>query len=167
MQISTDELAGIIKYLSYNPETGILSAKLARHKVDRGQPLGSVNSEGYLLTSLNGRIYPVHKLCWLLHTGSLPNGQIDHEDSIRVNNKWENLRDVSQGTNLKNKSMYANNASGITGVSYRKSHDRWVAQIRVCGKGIHLGSFKTKDEAIVARATAAIKYGFHANHGIK
>lgn len=167
MQISTDELAGITKYLSYNPETGVLSAKLARHKVDRGQPLGSPNSEGYLWLTLDGKAYPVHILCWLLHTGNLPTGQIDHEDSVRCNNKWLNLRDVPQGVNLKNKAMYTNNASGTVGVAYRKAHNRWIAQIRVDGKGIHLGSFKTKDEAVVARAAAAIKYGFHANHGNK
>lgn len=46
------------------------------------------------------------------------------------------------------------NTSGVTGVSFKKSTDRWIAYIKYKGKLIQLGSFKEKNEAIQARKEA-------------
>jgi hypothetical protein len=42
-----------------------------------------------------------------------------------------------------------------------------VARISKNGKRKTIGSFKSKDEAIEARAKANLKYGYHVNHGRK
>ena len=39
-----------------------------------------------------------------------------------------------------------------------------VAQIKINYKTIYLGSFKNKEDAILARKEAEIKYDFHSNH---
>lgn len=59
------------------------------------------------------------------------------------------------------------NKSGTIGVYYIKRLDKWGSQIKVDGKIIWLGSFIDKDEAVLARKQAEIKYGFHKNHGGK
>jgi hypothetical protein len=58
------------------------------------------------------------------------------------------------------------NISGITGVFKHTQTGSWQAQIRINGKSKHLGSFQIFEEAVLARKTAEVNYGFHKNHGI-
>ena len=50
------------------------------------------------------------------------------------------------------------NKSGVIGVSESKTEGKWVASIKINGKKIHLGTFSSKEEAILARLKAEIKY---------
>ena len=52
------------------------------------------------------------------------------------------------------------NKSGIVGVCWSNSKNRWRAHITVNGKSIHLGFFEEKERAIAAREAANRKYGF-------
>ena len=61
--------------------------------------------------------------------------------------------------------MKSNNTSGFTGVSWHKIYQKWSAQIKVAGKKIFLSSFTKKEDAIIARTQANLKYGYHASHG--
>jgi hypothetical protein len=45
-----------------------------------------------------------------------------------------------------------------TGVSFHKQRNKWRARITVNDKGIHLGLFEEKNEAISARKQAELKY---------
>ena len=119
----------------------------------------------YLHVMVDGRRYPAHRLIWLLHYGEWPKNQLDHGDGNGLNNRIENLRDVSQAENLKNQRRQSNNTSGICGVYWKKQAQKWRVQIRVHGKNIHLGYFTNKSEALAARKAAEQKYNFHENHG--
>ena len=44
-----------------------------------------------------------HVIVWILNTGSYPNFTIDHIDRNGLNNKFVNLRDVTQAENNRNK----------------------------------------------------------------
>ena len=55
-------------------------------------------------------------------------------------------------------------ASGHTGISFVESRNRWRARIKVEGKDIHLGFYKTINEAVKARDDAKVLYSFHTNH---
>jgi hypothetical protein len=57
-----------------------------------------------------------------------------------------------------NKKIQSNNKYGIVGIYYNQSMNKWLAQIRVQRKLIHLGSFVNKEDAIKARKEAEIKY---------
>lgn len=57
-----------------------------------------------------------------------------------------------------NSSIAKNNTSGITGVHYDKKRNKWCAQIMINRKGIFLGYYNNKDDAIKSRLTAEQKY---------
>jgi hypothetical protein len=61
--------------------------------------------------------------------------------------------------------MRSDNTSGITGVTWHSQRGKWLAQIWVNGKKVHLGVFLSIDDAARARKDAEIKYSFHENHG--
>ena len=63
------------------------------------------------------------------------------------------IPDVPKITKIK-----SNNASGIIGVGWESRRNRWLAHITVNGKKYHLGYFEKKDDAIVARLEAELKY---------
>lgn len=112
-----------------------------------------------------------HRIVWALYTGKWPDGEIDHINHDRADNRISNLRDISKKENAKNKIMRSDNASGVCGVSkiIERGHWRgyWQAGIGIDGKRLHLGRFTNFDDAINARKTAERQYGFHENHGVR
>lgn len=77
-------------------------------------------------------------------------------DRIDVNGDYspDNCRWVSMSVQQLNKRLSSRNTSGVTGVSFNKKNNRWYAYIRKDGNHVHLGSFKTIDEATKARKQA-------------
>ena len=114
---------------------------------------------GYAACVLDKQIIKVHRL--LLPDSTM----VDHENHDKLDNRRCNLREATPFINAKNKSMMSNNKSGFNGVSCNNLAQKWRASIRVAGKGIYLGCFSKKCDAIIARQAANIKYGFHLNHG--
>lgn len=64
-----------------------------------------------------------------------------------LDNRRANLRVCTSAENLQNTGKYNTNTSGFKGVSWHKSHKKWVAQIQVNNKKIHLGYFNSPEEA--------------------
>lgn len=128
-----------------------------------GMFAGSPNSDGYLRVKINNVAFRVHRVIWLITYGEWPEGQIDHINGVRDDNRIENLRAVSVVGNQQNQHMRVDNTSGTTGV--RLESGAWTAKIRVRGKRLHLGRFKSMEEAAAARKSAELLYGFHPNHG--
>lgn len=116
-----------------------------------------------------GRIYGVecvaHRVIWLLHTGKWPEGEIDHINGVRSDNRLCNLRDVSREENRKNTKLQHNNTTGMPGVSKYPGVERWRAYIKTDGRVKHLGCFTSFEAAAEARIAAATSLGFHQNHG--
>lgn len=73
---------------------------------------------------------------------------IDHIDRNKLNNHRNNLRIVPYSINVFNKER--KNQSGLRGVSWLKTEEKWVAQIGYNKKNINLGRFNTKEEAYLA-----------------
>jgi hypothetical protein len=130
-----------------------------------GRRMKTPSGKSYLEISVDGVRYFAHRLIWMLVNGVEPE-EIDHLDGNGLNNRIDNLRDVLRTENGKNLKLKSNNASGVCGVSWRKRDDVWVSRIKVDGISIHLGSFRCKDDAILHRKEAEVKYGFHENHGL-
>lgn len=80
---------------------------------------------------------------------------VDHINGDTLDNRRCNLRVVPQAVNSRNLGgRRANNTSGIQGVRWIESRQRWNAQIKTDYRAKNLGNFKTKEEAIAARLQA-------------
>lgn len=167
------------KLINYDPETGIMVWK---HRVagngitDRSanhfnaifagrEALYHVDRQGYKIGSVLGIHTVAHRVAWAIYHGRWPTGEIDHINHVKSDNRIENLREVCSFGNAQNRSQNRNNKSGFTGVCWNKAASRWRATIRADGKIKFLGEFLNKEDAIAARQTANIAYGYHQNHG--
>lgn len=127
--------------------------------------LATPHGSGYLAGKLGGRGYRAHRVIYALHHGKWPDGEIDHINGVRDDNRVSNLRDVTPSENMRNQPLPSNNTSGRLGVSWIEGKKRWRAYISMSRRQVHLGYFTNKDDAIEAREAAETKYGFHENHG--
>ncbi len=150
--------------LSYDPITGIFLWNSSRGRVKKGDIAGCIKKDGYVYIGLKKKRLLAHRLAFKIMLGYFPE-QVDHENHIKSDNRWKNLRAVNNQENQKNRSKSKNNTSGVTGVVWRKKVKRWVARIKVDKKEIHLGYFNKFHEAVNARKLAEVEYKFHKNHG--
>ena len=145
--------------LHYDPETGIFTRKVrTARRVKVGDVAGCQNGSGYLLITVCSRLYLAHRLAWLHTYGVWPKDQIDHINRIRTDNRIANLREVSHKQNGQNRSKSSTNTSGHPGVCWNKQRSKWVATITHNKKDIHLGLFKSLEEAVSARKAAEKLY---------
>lgn len=162
------------KRLRYEPETGKLfwldceeMSKSWRTRWSEKEAFTSLDSHGYFQGKIHNTNIMAHRAIWAIYHGQWPEDCIDHINGIRVDNKIENLRVVTKQENKKNAAMRSDNTSGITGVYWYKSKQKWRAQIKTKGVFKSLGFFVTIEDAAAARIEAASKYGFSKRHGEK
>lgn len=138
--------------LHYNPDTGDFSwVKPTSNRVRVGDLCRRSSGAGYLIVSIDGSCYLLHRLAFLYMTGAMPTGVVDHIDRDPTNNAWANLRDVSQRENAINSRARRNSTSGHKGVHFAKREGKWLAHATEHGKLKHLGYFDTKQQAIERR----------------
>lgn len=82
----------------------------------------------------------------------------DHENRNPFDNRKQNLRPASYAENSRNATIQKNNTSGFIGVSWTKKSKNWHAYITYENKRINLGYFTDKNDAIVTRLKAELKY---------
>lgn len=103
-----------------------------------------------LYFNLEYRHVKIHQLVAMTFLGYVRNGThdivVDHIDNNKLNNKLDNLQLI---THRHNSSKDRINNSGLTGV-YKLKDDKFRTQIQINSKQIHLGYFKTKEEAHLA-----------------
>jgi len=146
--------ARLKEILHYNADTGIFTWNLPRIGISKNTVAGTVGKRGYARISINGNRNYAHRLAWFYIYGYLPEGEIDHIDRNRINNKISNLREVSRACNERNKDISKGNTSGVKGISWAKLRRKWVAQIKVDGRGFFLGRYNKFHNAVCARLAA-------------
>ncbi len=84
---------------------------------------------------------------------------VDHENRNKLDCRKSNLRIANDVTNSQNSSISSKNTSGFIGVSHTKNN-KWRAYIhknlgfKIKSKYIQLGTFETKEEALISRLKA-------------
>jgi hypothetical protein len=149
--------------LHYDPDTGFFTWKVDRGNNNvKGKMAGSKNFKSRIAIGIDDTLYLAHRLAFLYMEGYFPEYQIDHKDRNPRNNKWENLRHVSHQCNMRNKSVYKTNKSGVTGVCWNKRDKVWRSFIKSGAnqKMKHLGNFKILKEAVQTRWDAEVQYNF-------
>ena len=76
---------------------------------------------------------------------------VNHKDSIRTNNSIDNLEWASYRENHCHRVSKMPKSSKYVGVSFHKITKKWESNICVLGKLIHLGIYKTEEEAYAKR----------------
>lgn len=83
---------------------------------------------------------------------------VDHINLDPLDNRDCNLRVCERIQNTFNSPKKKNNSSGIIGVSWLSSRNKWVAQIMFKGNGIFLGYSDDFDECVKLRLMAEKEY---------
>lgn len=123
------------------------------------------DTHGYHHGSIDGRLYLAHIVIFTLAHGFWPEGQIDHINGDRTDNRPENLREVGLVENARNQRLQRSNSSGTSGVCWDRQHKKWLVQIGNGKRNVKVGRFKNLEQAVAARKKAERDLGYHENHG--
>ena len=110
---------------TYCDKSGTLTRAIDCGRWKKGELAGCVNTDGYVMVNIDRTRYYAHRLIWLMRFGEWPEGEIDHIDGDRSNNRLENLRCVSKSGNMRNQKRNSRNTSGFPGVVWDKSRSKW------------------------------------------
>jgi len=129
--------------LRYDLNTGIFTWKECGRKDLIGKAAGSINGDGYTSIKFTKGVLKNHRLAFLYVLGWMPE-MVDHINMDRSDNRWINLRPATRSQNN-------HNTPARKGSKYKKGvsikYGKFLAQIQVDKKKIHLGYFDTEDEA--------------------
>lgn len=142
----------IVIYNSEHIESGRAIVNLKHYNIVTKYKWGYSND--YVATKVaNKRIY-LHRLI----TEATEDEVVDHINHNKLDNRDGNLRRCTNQQNQWNSKMSLNNTSGVIGVTWNKRDKRWVAQMTYNGKGVCIGGYVSKDDAIAARKKAEEEY---------
>ena len=133
-------------YFYYDPSVpSCLRNKVSRSSARKDLPQGTLGNRGYWQIRLLGQRLVQHRIIWELHFGPIPEGMvIDHIDRDKSNNRIENLRCVSQSSNMTNQPQ--RNSSGYKGVYQNQSSGKY--QVRSLKDRKYLKTVKTINEQL-------------------
>lgn len=137
----------LLARLHYSPEDGTFRWREGGSRQQpAGKLAGSIGKSGYARIRYGSRQYLSHRLAILALTGSWPDGEVDHINGDKSDNRACNLRVVTREQNQQNlRAARRDNQCGHLGVS--RSGRRWQARIDVSGVQKYLGTFSTPEEA--------------------
>ncbi len=130
-----------------------------------GCPAGSLWRDGYVWVSLmvDGSLRRLKRgrVVYALTHGRWPEGEIDHINRDRADDRPENLREATRAQNNQNRRGYRK-ASDLPRGVYRRG-ERYEAMIGVSGTRRSLGRYATPSEAEAAyEAARRVEYGAFA-----
>jgi len=112
---------------------------------------GYVDRRGYRFVRVDGKLLLAHRIAWALHYGVWPDGDLDHTNTDKSDNRIANLRLATRVQN--NANAPSRSRVGLPKGCYRlKGRQRWYSQIKVGGEIKRLGTFATVAEAAAAFA---------------
>lgn len=164
--------ARLKELLRYDPETGIFTWRISRGSKKEGSIAGFLLTK-YLSVELDKYSYRLHRLAFLYILGRFPLDEVDHINSDRLDNRWENLRECSRSENCSNRTKSKRNQSGIKGIIFENNgYPRYITCVQVNGrrikKSFSIATYgdKAEEEAIkhIKSLRETVHKQFH-NHG--
>lgn len=146
-RLTAGQLRALLKYFPDTGEWTWLVAVARRVKV--GDTAGWRRADGRRKISIDSKTYYGSRLAWLYMTGQWPDGEVDHDDLNKANDRWSNLRKATHAQNQTNSRPRRHNKAGLKGVAINSKGHRlpFYAQISVNGKVRRIGSFATAQAA--------------------
>lgn len=133
--------------LHYDPNTGVM-----RWKVDKGSRCkagdiaGRMGVQGYWQITIDGRLFTRAPLAVAYMMNFWPDRIIDHINKDKADDRFINLRPATDKQSNRNRT--SKNQHGLKGITTKRNLFR--ARIMVDGKSIHIGYYRTKEEAHAA-----------------
>lgn len=154
------------KELFYDPLTGLFTWRTKRKNgVPAGRVAGRLSREGYIEIQLSKR-YPggrdyesmaAHRLAWFIYYGEVPEGDLDHINHDRKDNRIINLR-VMEDSRMNSQNLKCHDEK-LWGVSFNKHRNKYYAKFRYQDGYITGGFHSTMEEAHQASVKRAIELG--------
>lgn len=146
--------ARVRELFCYNAETGVFTRRIKTGRSTLvGEVVGSPAVNKYLRITVDDVRMLAHRAAWMYVMDEIPDGDIDHINGDRQDNRICNLRKATRSENMQNERIARiGNKSGLIGAHWSKAAGRWSSRIRIPGqrKSIHLGLFDTAQEAHAA-----------------
>lgn len=142
MILNAEELRHLCEY---DPDTGFFRWREKYSGRKKGETCGHLHATGYVRMCVKLKTYPAHRLAWLYVHGVWPEGEVDHINHIKTDNRICNLRAVSKNYNQQNRWLPKAGKKYPLGVS--PEGYKFRARIRVSGKLHYLGAYYTIEEA--------------------
>jgi hypothetical protein len=152
----------------YRPKHGALETLISTNKLELAKQFPNIwypywseeNQSFYVygnITYERGKKKTVQLHRWV---SEVPAGLfVDHKDHNTLNNVDSNLRIVTASGNCQNRNgARVDSSSGVRGVYWDKSKNRWRALCTINGQKKYLGRFKTIEEAEIAAIEGRRKY---------
>lgn len=113
---------GLIKFKPSRPRDHFPSnhSFVIWHKRYAGKELTVIDRHGYI--KIRTRIHGVmqnltgHRVAFVCMMGRWPTDMLDHKNTVKSDNRWENLRECSRGENTMNRGLPSSNTTGIKNV---------------------------------------------------
>lgn len=109
----------------------------------------------YVTRRINNKTIYLHR--FILNITN-KNTIIDHIDGNPLNNQKSNLRICTQSENMQNARKHKNCSSKYKGVCWDKNRNKWIVNLDINKKRIHIGRFNLEKDAALAYNKAATKY---------
>lgn len=138
-QLRYDENSGVFIWIKVKKNSPIKVGAIAG---------GYPKSGAYSNIQIDGKKYLTHRLAWFYVYGKFPDGELDHINGNKQDNRIINIREATRSQNMANTRTRKDSFSGIKGV--RALGNRWIANIFINRKPKYLGAFDTKEEAAKA-----------------
>lgn len=147
------------RILRYDPVTGVWTwlHPETMNKKPISAVAGTISVHGYRIITFEGVKYRAARLAWFYMTGEWPAEEIDHENRIKDDDRWINLRDASRSENSLNRDLQSNNTSGARGIHWNIEKEKWYMAVKKDGVSHFGGNFDFLDEAIEARNLLALE----------
>lgn len=154
-RIGSITFSEVRELLDYD-EAGFLRWRVSpKFDIVVGSIAGNLNKlSGYYEVTVRGKTYRVHRLVFMWHHGYMPENPVDHRDRNPLNNKIDNLREVSIQCNNRNCNVRVDNKTQVIGVFFHKQSRKWEAKVRVMGKCTTLVRTNDFVEAVAHRLAA-------------
>jgi hypothetical protein len=148
--------------LYYDPDTGVFKRPKTIRGWAAGSKVGTKDSGGRILISVDGKRYFAHRLAWFYVHDFWPPDEIDHINGNQLDNRIENLRLATSSQNKWNsrpKTKRRRNGGFLKGAYYIPSTGKWRSQILKDRKAYGLGSsYLTEEEAHAAYVAKAKEF---------
>lgn len=169
------EIRGDVTAIFINsPKYGLIEALISTSDLERVEEFGgtwrvSMNNctQGFYVVGhnprgVNGKQSSVFLHRWILGLVD-PKKYVDHVNRNTLDNRRNNLNEVTPAENQQNRRKLRNNTSGHTGVTWHKQRGKWVAHIEVNGTKKSLGLYHDINDAVAARKEAESRYYHYKN----